>query len=325
LHPGVPAGFRLDMEEWRKLLARCGRKPGRKYVHQLRVATLRLQAALEAWMSHQQTDTPGTDVVRRWLRQGKKLRRALGPVRQADVSLDKLAKVRSWAESDADGRPVLPKECVGAIEDIERSIKQDREIAANKLVVAVDRRRKRLNRLSRKVDVALRGFAPAAESGAAEKVRGQFAVVAAEFPALDSENLHQFRKRIKKIRYLAEVFAPGDPVAALQATMLKRMTGAVGEWHDWQALTEEAARAHRGDATMATAAEFLQAQAGRALAHALKLSRQLMIQLLNPAGNGSLLHPESEKDTSDIAPRKPVASVSSALGRAAAGRRARAS
>ncbi|MGB7549792.1 MAG: hypothetical protein WBM14_18800, partial [Terracidiphilus sp.] len=39
--------WRSQVEAWRQLLAECGRKPGRKRVHELRVATLRLQAEVE--------------------------------------------------------------------------------------------------------------------------------------------------------------------------------------------------------------------------------------------------------------------------------------
>lgn len=322
--PGEHTDFRLRIQAWRKLLAACGRKPGRKDVHNLRVATLRFQAALEYWLSRGQAGAPGTDEVQRWRRQGKKLRRALGPVRQADVSLDKLARVRSWAESDADGDPVLPKDCLGAIEEIARRVKRRRETAARKLAAKIERRRKRLNRLSRRVENALEGFAPATESGAADRIRAQIASAAAEFPSLDSENLHEFRKQIKKIRYLAEVFAPGDPTASHHAAALKRMTGAVGEWHDWQALTEEAARADRGDAAMAAAAEFLQAQAGRSLEHALKLCRQSITRLLKPAANGDL-RSEPASGTVDQAPRKPVLNISSSLDRATTERLARVS
>jgi CHAD domain-containing protein len=324
LHPGEPADFRLRIQAWRSLLAGCGRKPGRKGVHNLRVATLRFQAALEYWLSRRQAGTPGTDEVQRWRRQGKKLRRLLGPVRQADVSLDKLAKVRSWADAEADGHPVLPKSCLEAIEEIARGVKRRRETAAKKLAAEIARRRKRLNRLSRKVEIALEGFAPATESGAADKILAQIASTAARFPTLDGENLHEFRKQIKKIRYLADVFAPSDAAAAHQAAALKRMTGAVGEWHDWQALTEEAARADRGDAAMAAAAEFLQAQAGRSLEHALKLCRQSMTRLLKPAASGDL-QSEPAQEAVDRAPRKPVLNDSPPVHRATAERLARVS
>jgi CHAD domain-containing protein len=301
--------FRQSVEAWRKLLARCGRKPARKTVHNLRVLTLRLQAALEYRLSLLEPDASASELAQCWRRQGKKLRRALGSVRQADVSLDKLARVRSWAESAAIGHPVLPSGCLGAIDDLERGVKRRRETAVKKLTARIERRRKRLNRLSRKLEAALEGFTPAAESGAADRILAQISAAAAEFPALDHENLHNFRKRIKKIRYLAEVFAPVDSVAANQAATLKRMAGALGEWHDWQALTEEVARADRGDAAMAQAAEFLQAQAGRSLQHALKLCRQSMTRLLIRVTKDGELSSERPREPLVQAPRKPVVSI----------------
>lgn len=322
-HRNTQTDFRRSIEAWRELLLRSGRKPGRKNVHNLRVLTLRIQAALEYQLSHQDPDASAMKLAQSWRRHGKKLRRALGPVRQADVSLDKLARVRSWAESSAGSHPALPKECLGAIEDLERGVERRREAAAKKLTARVERQKKRLLRLSRKLETVLEGIAPAVENSAADRILDQICAAAAEFPELNSENLHNFRKRIKKIRYLAEVFAPVDPAAANQAATLKRMTGAVGEWHDWQALTEEAARADRGDAANATAAEFLQAQAGRSLQHALKLCRESTTRLLTHETNNGVPRSESAPGSIEHIPRKPVLKIGAA--RADAERSVRAS
>lgn len=324
-HQGIQADFRQNVESWRRLLKRCGRKPDRKCVHSLRVATLRLQAAIEYWHERQGMDAPVTGAVQRWLRQGKKLRRALGPVRQADVSLNKLARMRAWSKSDAGGSPVLPKECLGVVEEIERIVKRRREAAAKKLVAEIQKRRKRLNRLSRKLESALEGFAPEKESGAADKILAQIASVAPEFSTLDTDNLHKFRKRIKKIRYLAEFFAPFEETAVHYGSTLKRMTGSVGEWHDWQVLTEEAARAEHGDAEMAGAAEFLQAQASRSLEQALKLCRQSMTRLLKDTANAGGLRFQPAGEPLQLVPRKPVLKVSAVHDAPLAERPARAS
>lgn len=310
--PDVQTELRRQLQAWRKLLAHCSRKPGRKYVHLLRVATLRIQAALEDWLSRHSADTRELGAARRWQRQGKKLRRALGPVRQADVFLNKLQRVRSWADPAADGTPVLPSECLEAIEKIARTVKRKREAAARKLTAEIKRRRKRLNSLSRKLETASGAFAPTVETGVFDEIQAQIVAIAARFPEFNSENLHDFRKLIKKIRYLAEVFAPLDPAAAHQAALLKRMTGAIGEWHDWQALTEEAACADRGNAAMAAAAEFLQAQAGRSFEHARTLCRRSMARLLKPPAYGHVpRHASLQKGTEEV-PRKPVVSVSPA-------------
>ena len=279
-YPAVNTEFRQMLRTWRELLAHCGQKPGRKSVHNLRVATLRLQAALEFSLSRQKPDPHTVQAAKRWRRQGKKLRRVLGPVRQADVSLSKLARVRGWADPAADGHPVLPKECLGALKEIECNVSRAREAAARKLVGEIERRHKQMNRLSRKMETALESSPAAKDKADASSIAAQLSAAGAEFPSLDSESLHDFRKRIKKIRYAADILGPVDTEAAHQAATLKRMTGAVGEWHDWQVLTEEAARADRNDAAMTTAAEFLQAQAARSLEHALTLCGHSMTRLL---------------------------------------------
>ncbi|HXE06194.1 MAG TPA: hypothetical protein VN579_09430, partial [Bryobacteraceae bacterium] len=86
----VQLEVRRQIRVWRELLAHCGRKPGRKIVHNLRVTTLRLQAALEFSLSPVDADSSSAKSKERWARQAKKLRRALGPVRRSDVSLDQL-------------------------------------------------------------------------------------------------------------------------------------------------------------------------------------------------------------------------------------------
>ncbi|HEX8713907.1 MAG TPA: CHAD domain-containing protein [Terracidiphilus sp.] len=323
-HPGLQMEFRRQMQAWRKILAHCSRKPGRKCVHSLRVATLRLQAAAEYWLDQREPDAIASRAVQRWRRQGRKLRRALGPVRQADVSLAKLKRVLGWADSSAVGQPVLPKDTLSAIAEIERKVKREREAAARELAVEIDQRRKRLNRSSKKLELVLEDFALTWQSGNAEKVLAQLASVAADFPELDSTNLHDFRKRIKKIRYLAEIFSPVDASAARLAASLKRMIGAVGEWHDWQVLTEEASHFHGEDTAMAAAAEFLHAQAGRSLNRALKLCRNSMTRLLNASANKKLQLAEHPLEVA-LPPRKPVARASNGLSRLQADRSARAS
>lgn len=303
--PGMQMEFRRRMCAWRKLLAHCGRKPRRKYVHNLRVATLRLQAALEFSLTCIDAGTSPARSVQRWVRQAKKLRRALGPVRQADVSLDKLATLRGWSHHPAGAPAVFPRDYLGAVEKIARNVKRRRKAAAKKLVAEIERHRKCLNRLSRRLETEPGCFASTTENEVAGSIQSQIAAAAAGFPALDIENLHEFRKHIKKIRYLAEAFAPFDPSAAHQASMLKRMTSAIGEWHDWQALADEAARTGRGIAAPAAAAEFLRAQASRTLDDAWKLCTGTMVSLLKGEVDG-----RGRSASSAQAPRKPVVSVS---------------
>lgn len=306
--------FRQGVQAWRALLERCGRKPGRKCVHNLRVATLRLQAELEFGLRGQPAEAAGLNAARRLRRQGKKLRRALGPVRQADVYLSKLARVRGWAGSEANGHAACPAECREAISELERTFAGKRAAAEKQLASEIKRRKKKLGRLSKKVVAAPGAFARAGELAGSREIVQQIKAVAGEFPALDAGNLHEFRKRIKKIRYLAEIFARSDAAAARQAATLKRMTGSIGEWHDWQALTEEAVQADC-EGAMKALAEFLQAQAARSLGQSLQLCRRSMRRLLREGRNGQGPVAEAGDEAAEpvgsgLARRKPVASTS---------------
>lgn len=79
--------WQLQVREWRNLIAQCTRKPSRKRVHGLRSFTLRLQVALERSLLEQTPEPATLRAFKRWSREGKKLRRALEPIRDADVYL----------------------------------------------------------------------------------------------------------------------------------------------------------------------------------------------------------------------------------------------
>jgi CHAD domain-containing protein len=63
--------------------------------------------------------------------------------------------------------------------------------------------------------------------------------------SMDGERLHRCRIAVKRARYAAEL-AEKNPAATGFIAELKRMQDALGNWHDWQLLTETA-RQHLGD------------------------------------------------------------------------------
>jgi CHAD domain-containing protein len=66
-----------------------------------------------------------------------------------------------------------------------------------------------------------------------------FASLARQVQGLTPENLHAYRTRCKRIRYVAEMAGP-VPEAKRMVNQLKRMQDAAGDWHDWQTLTQTA-------------------------------------------------------------------------------------
>jgi CHAD domain-containing protein len=82
----------------------------------------------------------------------------------------------------------------------------------------------------------------------------------------DPEELHDFRKKTKSARYLAE-FEASSPAALRLAKRLHQLQDNIGAWHDWELLTQEAKRALPKKALLP---ELLQSRCENALAAALQ-------------------------------------------------------
>jgi len=226
--------------EWRDLLARCARTPSRKRVHLLRSLTLRLQVELEYKLPGQATETKAAGALRRWQREAKKLRRALRPVRDADVYLAGLDGLRDTLRASPEGEQKFSPRCLREMDKLESRLKRRRLAGIDKLMAALNARGKRLRRLSKELEAALSPPAPPRVDSMAEAALGIFAGVASELPNLNSVNLHVYRKRLKPALYLAEIAAADDPLARRLAAAFRKIHNATGDWHDWQTLALEA-------------------------------------------------------------------------------------
>lgn len=277
--PAQPQQWR-QIEAWRQLLAECGLKASRGRVHGLRVATLRLQAELEYWVGARKPDIEAARVAKRWNKQAEKLRRALRLVRGADVYLAKLASLRVSLAGPGDYQPRCSRHCVSQIVDFESKLRRVRRSAAKKLMAAIEERRERLDRLSKEMEAALAPQMQMAADRAEGAVAGLIAGLDAEFPELNGDSLHLFRKRIKKVRYLADLCAAADSQAARQAAMLRKMQVAAGEWHDWDTLARKAERRLSGRNQGDDLVELLGTLAAEALQKALSLCRNYKALLL---------------------------------------------
>ena len=281
---------------WRQLLARCGRKPTRKRVHSLRVATLRLQAELEFGLRTQGPDTPLARVAKRWTKQAEKLRRSLSLARETDVYLQKLTGLRASLAGPGGCQPHSNRDCLRQADELERKLKQSRRTAEKRLIAAVKSRSARLDQIGKELEAAPEPLIAPVQAGRAESVLELFAVLAAEYPDLDASSLHEYRKRIKTVRYLAEFFTPADPLAGRLAATLRRMQSAIGEWHDWQAMAKMADRRLKGHDRTNSLAELLETLAGESLEKALDLCRRSTARLLKWGGqNVSVPHPAPAK------------------------------
>lgn len=235
--PGKPEQH-PQLEAWRELLDRCAQKASPKRVHALRIATLRLQAALEHRLREQLEDAGAVRAVKRWNKHGRRLRRALEPVREADVYLELLGSLRDPVPGPHECMLRCSSRCLREIEVLECKFKRRRSTSADALQTEIEDHRKRLEQCNQQMEKALEPHGPA--EPAAQAARPLFDRLAREFPELNGGNLHAYRKQLKTVRYLAETGA--DDEAVRLAKSCRKMLNAAGNWHDWQVLAKEAKR-----------------------------------------------------------------------------------
>jgi CHAD domain-containing protein len=225
-----------QFQSWRKLLADCARKPSRGLVHGLRVRTLRLKSEMDQWRRTQPPAVQAHAALKHWAKQAKKLRRVLSEVREIDVHLAKLAGLKTSLASPRGYQLRSSRLPLRELETLRRALKEQRQSAAKRLSGAIESRLDRIEQVSREVEsILLQAHSPEAgpEKGA---IYDSLRAVARQFPVLDVACLHDFRKRIKSVRYQAELFRNLDPGIRKLAVALKAMQAAAGEWHDWQSL-----------------------------------------------------------------------------------------
>jgi hypothetical protein len=283
---------------WRDALAQCARKPSRKRVHLLRSLTLRVRTALEFRLLEQAPQPAAARSFDRWKKEGRKLRRVLEPVRDADAYLARLGGLPKSVTGSIGGEPQPSPRCLREMVKLEDRLGRQRMKGNEKIIAAMNDRGNRLNRLSLEMEAALVPRMPSNPGLAAQEALRILTGLAGELPTLDSANLHDWRKRLKQALYLAEISSASSPAARRLAASIKKMHSAVGEWHDWQALALLAARVLPGHGKPDGVVPVLNKLAEEALTKALALCRQSTPRLLSSAGESW----PSQR-------RKPVASV----------------
>jgi CHAD domain-containing protein len=229
---------------WIELLGRCGSKPTRKRVHALRVATLRLQAESERDVSELPRASHQAQAMLQFGKQAEKLRQALGPVREFDVWIGKLRGLCTSLNKPGEYLPRSIRECLRGIDRLEDRLKRKRRTAEKKLAASIEKKSDRFVEAAQKLEETPREARLPDAAGVAEELVARFGRTRAEFPVLDETHLHEFRKSIKMVRYLAEMHASVDGECARIAAQMRKLQSAIGEWHDWQALAREVRRGH---------------------------------------------------------------------------------
>jgi CHAD domain-containing protein len=231
-------------------------------VHRVRTGSRRLQAMLEATLREAGPTTHALErPARAWLRELKQIRRAAGAVRDLDVQRKLLENWVGEQMPRQDGAPgsseTIPPEMQAEMKQAEMLdawLKGERKHLAQGMQKQIRKRQQGLAKGQGALFTAItrvplgRSVAPRSADAVALE---EFVRASDAMPLLHAENLHDFRKATKKARYVAEVGAEGNSGVA---KALKRVQDAIGEWHDWVCLGEEAKAALGQDAPELTAA-----------------------------------------------------------------------
>jgi CHAD domain-containing protein len=291
--PPLLQHLRVVADEMREKVDACrkhGDAPKVEAVHHLRTGTRRVEATLETLAREAGARGLGktTEEARqRWLRQLKKIRRAAGAVRDLDVHRELLAENFLPAADSAPDKVAAELEvataaaATGSVEitplmkqarSLDHWLEGRRSAAADALSKKLDDHVNRLldaehqfmAAIAQRPSILRRPHWPAARLALEDYLRLMDAM-----PLLDKENLHDFRKGAKKARYVAES-EDKDPAAQALAKAIKRVQDAIGEWHDWEVVAQEAREALGGGGVILQAE--LEARAQRAYQRALRVT-----------------------------------------------------
>jgi CHAD domain-containing protein len=287
-HPALdPLGHLLPVADtFNSSVAQCIENADPDAVHRVRTGSRRLQAMLEATLREAGPAAHALErPARAWLRELKQIRRAAGAVRDLDVQrkllenwLGKQTPKQDGAPGGSEASPPGMQAEMKQAEVLDAWLKGERKQLAQGMQKQVKKRQQGLAKGQGAVFTAItrvplgRSIAPRSADAVALE---DFVRACDAMPLLHTENLHDFRKATKKARYVAEVGAEGNSSVA---KALKRVQDAIGEWHDWLCLREEAKAALGQDAPELTAAFTREIE--RHFAQAVKTTQSMRGRLL---------------------------------------------
>lgn len=202
----------------RELLKDLSPDPDPETVHDLRTQTRKLEAMLHA-LSPEGAGRRNAAESHRVLKLLKPVRRAAGRVRDMDVLIGKASSLYAAAPSEGAAR-LLEHMAAIRIADarrLHRRVKRQRKKARSSL--------KRLLRNLEGARIRDRKGGPARSTPSETLARRL-----EHWPRLTQENLHEFRKSVKELHYMLQLFPHQDDP---RMTTYAKVKDTAGDWHDW--------------------------------------------------------------------------------------------
>jgi CHAD domain-containing protein len=254
------------LRQLRKMLKDLPQNPPPEEVHKLRTQARRIEAVASALESSAPKES-------RQLRKTlKPVRKAAGGVRDMDVITADLLSLRQTVANKS-------------LDRLADHLSEMRSKSADRLLETVDQQRKPARRRLKKYASAIEsvvGHKKPVRSEGTDSQAGSSAAAAAlaakliQWPILNSSNIHDFRLKVKELRYVLQADPGSDPrlIRSLGATK-----DAIGQWHDWQQLAEIAGQVLNPDRDRALLAQIEKAGKQK-LTRAFAVSNKLRARFL---------------------------------------------
>jgi CHAD domain-containing protein len=259
------------LRDLERSLKRMPANPPPEKVHKLRTSARRVEAIAAALPQIKEKQS------HRLVKSIAPLRKAAGGVRDMDVLVANLRKLTKDSEGDS-----LPR-LMDHLEFVRAS-------SASELRKTMDQRRKtaktNLKKYAHDVRIEVPEAAPHAHAnGRANHARNghhrngvnptakHLARELAEWPRLSEQNIHDFRLKIKALRYILQLDDKANPELVSDLGSVQRR---IGDWHDWEQLAEiahEFLEPERDRALLSRIDETMQQRFTRALAASNALRR----------------------------------------------------
>jgi CHAD domain-containing protein len=216
------------LRQLRRLLKELPKNPPPEEVHRLRTSTRRIEAVANALEPAAQKET------RRLLKLLKPVRKAAGSVRDMDVLTGDLLHLQKNGDSES------------IVRLVEHVVTQRNEKAGELLDTIAEQRkpaRRQLKKYAQIIESVAAGKKPVRSevvntldsSNGSGSLADALTAELSHWPALNSRNIHEFRLKVKELRYVLQVYPAADE-KFIEA--LGTAKDEIGEWHDWRHLAE---------------------------------------------------------------------------------------
>jgi len=264
------ARIRKPLQKLRKTVRKFPRKSRPEEIHKLRTTTRRIEAMLAAVVN--QAD--GTRGLSKSLRS---LRRRAGKVRDMDVFIGLASTLKAASDDECEVRLLegLSVKRFGQAKKLHSSAQQE----SRKL-------RRGLKKCLQDIEGQFRKSADRTDGALEASVMSRALQLSKDLRStarLGRNNLHDYRLKVKELRYVLQMAKDGDKPFV---EALGEVKDAIGEWHDWLELTAIATELLDGDYGCELLRQ-LKETTEQKFDHALSVTNEMRNKYLNLSRNSS--------------------------------------